>query len=131
MSDVKIGDDFHSAEAARTALCDSGFSQGFSSPGRPMLWVCLKKHSDRRAVKRLLPLEGAELWRIVPYPEPATCTPSELGALLRRDGGTWSDGSVGEPASESLSLKVHKLAQKWGVSTEEVYARIRAMQEAT
>lgn len=78
----------HSArEAARAELFANGYTEGFSSPRRPLLYVprALRESTPRLAVMRDRE-HGVECWRIVPYPEPAVCTPNEAAELEVRDG---------------------------------------------
>lgn len=71
-----------SPTAARKALAAAGYVSGFSSPGRPELWIEPKTKS-RRAIARV---NGREQWAIVPYPEPSTATVDEVIKLAKRDG---------------------------------------------
>lgn len=74
-------------EAARAELFEHGFTEGFASSRRPNLYVpqALKQSTPRLAVLRDRE-HGVERWRIVPYPEPAVCSPGEAAELEKRDG---------------------------------------------
>lgn len=78
-------------QSVRKELCDNGFVTAFSSPGRPELWCKLGvrgkpvKEKQRYAVQRETRARS-ERWHIIPYPEPATCTPEQLPELTVRDG---------------------------------------------
>lgn len=76
--------------AARTALKEDGYLNGFSSPGRPELWV---KGKSRMAVAQRI-VGADEDWVIVPYPEPSGATPLEVIELAKRDGIVLNGGKV-------------------------------------
>lgn len=85
---------YDTREQVRSALATEGYQSGFSSPGRPELWV---KGRSRMAYARQV--SGAdERWVILPYPEPSTCTPEQARELEKRDGIVLQAGQlVNEP----------------------------------
>jgi hypothetical protein len=75
-------------ELARRELVAEGYASGFSSPGRPELWI---KGKSRKAVAQRI--RGADMdWVIVPYPEPSNATPAQVRELAARDGLVLSAG---------------------------------------
>jgi len=71
-----------SRDGARAAVGAEGYQSGFSSPGRPELWI---KGKSRVAIARRV-IDADEDWVIVPYPEPAVATHEQCSALVARDG---------------------------------------------
>jgi hypothetical protein len=90
---------------ARTALVTDGYKSAFASPGRPELWV---KGKSRVAIARRV-VDADESWVILPYPEPATCSPSEAVELAQRDGVVLNGGALPnepDPTSPPLAADV-------------------------
>ncbi len=86
---------FEARKAARQELGNEGFVVGFSSPGRPHLWLKPKDMKRRYAIAQD---RDTEQWLIVDYPEPSSCTPAKVRELAERDGMTKA------PADDWLSL---------------------------
>jgi hypothetical protein len=74
---------------ARAALGADDFKIGFSSPGRPELWV---KGKTRLAVARRV-IDADEDWVIITYPEPTCATPVQVAELAQRDGTILANGN--------------------------------------
>lgn len=93
-----------SAVAAKKALVAEGFLSGFSSPGRPELWVHPKRKTRVAIGRGLAKNEVDEQWVIVPYPEPSSATPAEVIKLAERDGISLSglDEGAGTPNAPVL-----------------------------
>lgn len=66
-----------------------GYHQGFSSPGRPGLWINGK---SRKATG----VDSGGRWLIVDYPEPACCSPAVATELAVRDGVDGDDIKTGD-----------------------------------
>jgi hypothetical protein len=92
---------FDTAAEARRELVNHGYSQAFSSPGRPGLWARAGKRDHRAVAQRV----QEATWSIVPYPEPASARPDQLAELRARDRivGVVGDGEMLLVANEEAA----------------------------
>lgn len=128
-------EDFRSLRAAKEALLSEGYCTGFSSPGRPEIWVprTLGNKEPRYAIQREK-RDGEFFWHIVPYPEPAVANPATLSELIERDGPCVVSGAeMAKPPStadepdpdEDVAEKVKRLAQKHGVDESVIWGKLK------
>jgi hypothetical protein len=104
----KVLDQYPTRQEARDALGAAGYTVGFSSPGRPELWINLRDHADRVAIQRVKTRRDGDVgtfgqleagmwwtaWHIMPYPEPSSATPDQVKELELRDGKVLHGGEL-------------------------------------